>query len=785
MSKLGITARIAAGFGAIITLLVVVSLAAIIGIQTLSGVADRYRFANEQTGEISSYLADYHQMEIFVRQYLLEPSEEVAQQARVWIDDVATNDPDGVAKFETLPLAYAEIGRIEVSAAALRDSFDSLMAIEVQRSDILASIQEAHDAFQPKIDALITAGERTNTPGVMAKIVHVVKAGMTMEDAVGTYMAGSDIQDFDMAMTAEKEALEHLDALSVMPGTSSFSQDISGLVSVLRQFGSAVESARTIATEVDRITQEELVVRAQELTTSYNLLTSEVQANQDALGPVSEQTANTTLLVVGIVAALAMVFGSGLAFITGRWLSSTVGGMASNMHLMAEGDLDIDFGPEPTAHELGMMARALQTFRTNGLAMRSMDAEKEMARERERAEQEVRNELQEEVAEVVSVAVSGDFSRRIDGRYARDDLAALAEAVNALVEMVDRGVGETGAVLSALAETDLTKRVTGTYQGAFDKLKTDTNAVADKLVEIVAQLKQTSRGFKTATGEILSGANDLSERTTKQAATIEETSAAMEQLASTVMQSAKRAETASDQAKAASQTAEEGGGVMAQANQAMERISSSSAKISNIIGMINDIAFQTNLLALNASVEAARAGEAGKGFAVVAVEVRRLAQSAAEASSEVKTLIEQSGEEVSGGTRLVADAAEKLSTMLEAVRSNASQMEEIAKDSREQASAIEEVNVAVRQMDEMTQYNAALVEETNAAIEQTEAQASELDRIVEVFTIGEPGSTSSGKLSSSAAVKKAGKGLKEKVTSAAKAYLSSGNAAIDKDWSEF
>jgi methyl-accepting chemotaxis protein len=175
----------------------------------------------------------------------------------------------------------------------------------------------------------------------------------------------------------------------------------------------------------------------------------------------------------------------------------------------------------------------------------------------------------------------------------------------------------------------------------------------------------------------------------------------------------------------------------------MDRITQSSGKISNIIGLIDDIAFQTNLLALNASVEAARAGDAGKGFAVVAVEVRRLAQSAARASSDVKALIEQSANEVKGGTRFVADAAERLVAVQDAIAANATLLEAIATASREQASSIDEVNVAVRQLDEMTQHNAALVEETNAAIEQTEAQANELDRVIGVFAVTRPAPTTS------------------------------------------
>ena len=381
---------------------------------------------------------------------------------------------------------------------------------------------------------------------------------------------------------------------------------------------------------------------------------------------------------------------------------------------------------------------------------------------------------------MVDAAVAGDFSKRAEAKFDDAELNGLAESVNNLVETVDAGLGETSSVLSAIARAELDKKVTGTYSGAFGRLKDDTNAVADKLAEIVGQLQDTSRALKVATGEILSGANDLSERTTKQAATIEETSATMEQLAATVLQNATRARQASTNAGEVTRTAEQGGAVMNEATQAMERITSSSAKISNIIGMIDDIAFQTNLLALNASVEAARAGEAGAGFAVVAVEVRRLAQSAASASSEVKSLIEQSAGEVKGGSKLVADAADRLAAMLEAARANNALMESIARDSSEQASSIEEVNMAVRQLDEMTQHNAALVEEINAAIEQTEAQASELDRVVDVFTLAE--TDRGGAAARPAATGPQGvRALQDKVRTAARSYLSLGNVAVDAE----
>nr|WP_295885606.1 methyl-accepting chemotaxis protein [uncultured Devosia sp.] len=509
-----------------------------------------------------------------------------------------------------------------------------------------------------------------------------------------------------------------------------------------------------------------------------------VMATDEVLAPV----ANMRNMMLGIGAGLlAVVAALGLLF--SRTITKPITRLTDTMDALAKGDLEVEVRGAGRTDELGAMARAVEVFRENGQKVAQMteaEAAQVLANQAERAR--MMESLQRAFGDVVDAAIAGDFTKRVEAEFADAELNTLARSVNSLVETVDRGLGETGEVLSALADTNLTRRVRGDYEGAFARLKNDTNAVAEKLGEIVGQLRQTSSALKTATGEILSGANDLSERTTRQAATIEETSATMEQLAATVLQNAAKAEAASKQAKAVSETAEEGGRVMTQATDAMDRITASSGKISNIIGLIDDIAFQTNLLALNASVEAARAGDAGKGFAVVAVEVRRLAQSAASASADVKVLIEQSANEVKGGSRLVADAAAKLSGMLGSIRDNTAALEAISRDSRSQASAIDEVNIAVRTMDEMTQHNAALVEETNAAIEQTEAQATELDHIVDVFTIDETATRKApSRAAAPAPAPAAGgiRGMQDKLKAVAGSYLRRGNAAVDKDWAEF
>ena len=451
----------------------------------------------------------------------------------------------------------------------------------------------------------------------------------------------------------------------------------------------------------------------------------------EAMAPID----NLRNLLLGIgVALLAAV--AVIGYFLSRSITRPISRLTKTMDALSKGDLEVEVQGAQRKDELGAMAAAVQVFKENARKVDEMTAGERAASEQRRVERtQMMRELQAAFGEVVEAAGAGDFSRRVEAEFPDIELNRLAASVNNLVETVDRGMGETGEVLAALARTDLTRRVEGHYEGAFERLKSDTNAVAERLSDIVGHLKATSSALKVATGEILGGARSLSERTNKQAGTIEETGATIEQLATTVQQNAHQAREASTVASTLTRTAEDGGRVMGEANDAMERITTSSNKISNIIGLIDDIAFQTNLLALNASVEAARAGEAGKGFAVVAVEVRRLAQSAAQASADVKALIEQSANDVRAGTRLVADAAKRLETMVAAARSNNELMDGIARESTEQATAIEQVNAAVRQLEEMTQHNAALAEETNAAIEQTEAQASELDQIVDVFSL--------------------------------------------------
>ncbi len=300
---------------------------------------------------------------------------------------------------------------------------------------------------------------------------------------------------------------------------------------------------------------------------------------------------------------------------------------------------------------------------------------------------------------------------------------------------VEAVLQETRAVMLALAEGDLTRSMTGNYEGEFKVLSEAVNQSIANLQSIVQQIGEATGLINTAAQEIAAGNTDLSSRTEEQASSLEETASSMEELTSTVKQNAENAKQANQLAHSASEIAVKGGSVVSGVVDTMRDIDESSRKIVDIISVIDGIAFQTNILALNAAVEAARAGEQGRGFAVVAGEVRSLAQRSAAAAKEIKGLINDSVEKTTSGAKLVEQAGKTMDEIVAAVKRVTDIMSEITAASMEQSAGIEQVNLAITQMDEVTQQNAALVEEAAATAESLEDQAQALARAVASFKL--------------------------------------------------
>ncbi|SOE92562.1 methyl-accepting chemotaxis sensory transducer with Cache sensor [Burkholderia sp. D7] len=322
-------------------------------------------------------------------------------------------------------------------------------------------------------------------------------------------------------------------------------------------------------------------------------------------------------------------------------------------------------------------------------------------------------------------------------------LFLLAGVLSAVVLLLNRGIirslgGEPSyatEIANRIANNDLTAAVK-TAPNDRSSLLFSMKRMQEQLTQTIGTIKFSADSIATATHQIAAGNQDLSQRTEEQAASLEETASSMEQLTSTVIQNADNASQANQLAAQAAQVAEEGGAVVSRVVETMDGINASSDKIANIVGIIEGIAFQTNILALNAAVEAARAGEQGRGFAVVASEVRSLAQRSSAASKEIKELIHDSVERVRVGAGHVQEAGTKMAEITREIRRVTDIMGEITAASQEQSKGIGQVNLAVTQMDQVTQQNAALVEQAAAVASSLESQANDLKDAVSMFRLG-------------------------------------------------
>ncbi|MEI6557446.1 MAG: methyl-accepting chemotaxis protein [Rhodospirillaceae bacterium] len=461
-----------------------------------------------------------------------------------------------------------------------------------------------------------------------------------------------------------------------------------------------------------------------------------------ALGATREEMegmiAGASTLQSGIALA-AIVFGLLFAWLIARGITRPVVDMTLTMTSLAAGDNSVHIPALDNQDEIGEMARAVAVFKQNAIEKVRMDEAERQRLEAERQAAEAQRAREQvigiEIATLIDAVSRGELTSRLDLAGKDGFYRTMSEGINRLTDTVQTAIADIARVVGALAQGDLNQRITAQYQGAFDGLKRDINATSEKLAEIVGDITRSTEAISQASAEVSSGSADLAERTEQQASSLEQTAASMEELGATVRSASEGAQRANRMASDARGSAEQGGVVAGQAVEAMKRIEEASRKITEIIGVIDEIAFQTNLLALNAAVEAARAGDAGKGFAVVAQEVRVLAQRSAQASKEIKTLILDSDHQVQNGVDLVRQAGASLTGIVAGVQQVAKLISEIAAASAEQASALDEINSAVASMDEMTQKNAALVEETTAAAQSMTGQAGDLTELVSFFKL--------------------------------------------------
>jgi methyl-accepting chemotaxis protein len=349
--------------------------------------------------------------------------------------------------------------------------------------------------------------------------------------------------------------------------------------------------------------------------------------------------------------------------------------------------------------------------------------------------------LEHEVATIVDAAARGEFDRRIvlperAGRRANAGFyGSLVTGINRLLETAEANLDDVGRMLEALAHGDLTQRIEHDYRGTFGKLKDYSNRTADRLEEIVGQIKSAAEAISAAAVEIAGGNSELSTRTEQQLAGVQSTAHSMAEITEIVRGTGEQAHSADRLAAEADAVANNGGAVVTQIIRTMNDISAASAKIADIIGVIDDLAFQTNILALNAAVEAARAGDHGRGFAVVAAEVRSLAGRSAGAAREIRTLIGASVETVDAGTRLVNSAGKSMTDIVAAIERVSTIVRGIAQASANQTAGVERVDHAIAQIDDASRQNAALVQHAAEAAHSLETQAAFLVESVAVFRL--------------------------------------------------
>ena len=706
MERLGVVRLAQWGFGAMVAMLLAQAVVTWATGAVVSSSFKAYKYNAGEAVQASALLDDLGRARIAVFQYRAEGDPAALEKADAAMAALLERSAQIVAG-STGDIAAAA-AEAQEDAGLYRATLEQVAQLGESRDEALTALVTDGDALSVEISriaaALSVSGD-VNAAYIMMQAKHRFELARTQVERYLSGLADTDIAAVADSLAAGVDALRRQADLiaDIVQG-----ERLVAAADSMEAFAAQVAGAHASGAAIARLYDETLDVVGPRMQRRIDATVDMIVARQARLGPQAASKLSLSLVLSTIAAVVAIAAGAALAFIVSRRASATLGAITDSMTGIANGDLDTQVRGRDLQNEIGDMARALVAFRDAARTER-----KEAAEGRARAE--AREAFQEAFARVANASTRGDFSGRIEARFPIDELNTLADSVNALMQTVADGVRETGAVVAALAEGDLSRRMNGRFAGAFAELQRNVNATMEKLETLIGAIAASSAEIDGATGEIAAAARDVSARAEQQAASLEETAAAMEQMSANVRSSADNADRAKDLANDAAGRADKGRAVVGDATAAMDAIQASSSRIADIVGAIDSIAFTTNLLALNASVEAARAGEAGKGFAVVAGEVRTLAQRSAESAREIRELIDGSVSQVESGAEKVRQTERALGAIAESVVALNGAISEISAGMREQAAGIGEVTTAVTGMDQITQSNAAQAEQSAAS----------------------------------------------------------------------
>jgi methyl-accepting chemotaxis protein len=750
---LGIRGKIYAGFGALIACCAFLAGFGWIQLGTVSGQLDRMNNLSEQTARILDTAEQVQALRQLVLRFSFDGDEKSFTLAGEYEAKITDNLKTAIAATlsEERRKLYTSVqdimAQVMPERVTLGKEVRAMLAAKKSLFKIGDDLTVKLDKLSDRIQAL-GRGSALSMAGAQ-----ILSGGLKVRVANWRFLAVRDKAGVGVFKQRVEEVTKAIDSLERFDLPEDVNTLTAELNAVIMQYTEAFNTAAAALLNSDRIFIETISPQLDKASDIMGTAVASLKRDSGVAKTKSTEIVASTISGQVWFSGAGILGGLVLAFFISRSITGPVSAMVRAMSRLAQGEYATEIPAMGRKDEIGEMANAVDAFKRGGL-------------ERIRLEETANAQR----AEAERLRVANETER-----------AAVAREQADVVERLGHG-------LAALAQRDLTHRLEA-FPADYKKLETDFNAAVEALRETMVLVTRNSEMILSGSGEVSSAADDLSKRTEQQAASLEETAAAIDQITATGKKAAEGAEHAREVVAVAKSDAEKTGVVVRKTVDAMGGIEKSAQQITQIIGVIDEIAFQTNLLALNAGVEAARAGEAGRGFAVVASEVRALAQRSAEAAKEIKGLISTSSTQVAEGVELVAETGKALERILAQVNDINKVVIDIASGAKEQATGLSEVNSAINQMDQATQQNAAMVEESTAASHSLRQEANQLMELIGQFRIGQGAAASAAarpaRSTATSARPAARPVAKPAARSTGSAALKEAPAAGEDDWQDF